>query len=100
MTDAEVKVTELEAEALSPQDQWSQINYPSFMKATINQVQKIENQLSNISCIADKISFSLNNVPITYSVTANKQWVTINIGTDAGGKPQVTVYIPYQWLYG
>jgi hypothetical protein len=88
------------ARKLTPDDQWGQINYPSFMGAVLSHVKQIDAALNNVGATADNVHCTLNDVPITYTITENKVWVTIKVGEDASGNPQVEIYIPYMWLEG
>lgn len=85
---------------MTAEEQWTQINYPSFMAAAIAEVKTVEQALDSVSATGTNITANVNDVPIVYNVTENRVWVTIQIGLNDNGSPQVELYIPYVWVMG
>lgn len=87
--------------ALTPEDQWAQINYPSFMGATLAKVKEIRDSMQGEQAYADWVTTYLNDVPITFSDGETpSNFITINIGTEHDGTPQVALVIPLVWVEG
>lgn len=87
--------------ALSPEDQWAQINYPSFLSAALAKVKAIRDSMESGPAYADEVMTYLNDVPITFSDGENADsWITVNIGTEHDGTPQVSLKIPLVWVEG
>jgi hypothetical protein len=86
---------------LTPEEQWAQINYPSFMGAALAKVKEIRDSMINESAYADWVTAYLNDVPIKFNDgEAPSDWINVNIGVEHDGMPQVSLKIPLCWVEG
>lgn len=81
---------------MTPDEQWTAINVPGADQAIWNKVQTVRAAMASADVEAESWRTKLNDVPIL--VRENGEFIDIDVGTDADGKPQVALHIPKVWL--
>jgi len=82
--------------ALTQDEQWAQINYPSFDQAMYDKIVAVQAAMLTVDAHAPTVSSQLNNVPFDFTEVGED--IHIVVGVKSDGEPFYDLLIPTQWL--
>jgi hypothetical protein len=81
---------------MTPEEQWALINVSTFDQAVFTKIKSVRTAMANAEIEADEIRTNVQGVPLKFSEEG--EFLSISVGTDSSGKPQVPMKIPSVWL--
>lgn len=83
---------------MTTDEQWAQINYPTFFGAAMKKIQAARVAMANAEVTASKCNTHLNGVPIGWNESGDKVHVAIGESGLADLSSLVDITIPIKWL--
>ena len=84
---------------MNEQEQYDQINYPSFFGAVGDKITAAKTAMDAIPAEPDNqgwLETNVNNVPVLWHYEGSD--CRVRVGRKASGDPFYEILIPYQWL--